>query len=369
MNEMKPSGARLAALRRGFSEAAPPPISAPQGRDMTAQGVAPALPWAVAFRAKSPSDSPPRLFGADSRSSAVHRLNMKTVIYFVLVAFAVSASAVSLRVGTVRGFPGVTVEVPVSLRYGTNEARDVVALQADVLFDASGVSDAAPTSGPLLSQHLLASSQPAVGTRRLLVYSLANATLTNGVVANIPFTVGPGEDRNFPLTLANVILVRADASQVFATNVNGYLAVSQVFIAPDGRADGFLNVSSNDVEQCYVIQATTNFVNWVNVQTNSATGNLLEFADPTAGGHPYRFYRALVCDAVTGLRIGTITQLPDRQVRFEFSGASGLSYVIQASTNLTQWVNVRTNVGAGGTILFTDSVTNYPQRFYRLKSP
>lgn len=292
---------------------------------------------------------------------------MKTVFALVLGVFAMSASAGSLRVGTVRGFPGVTVEVPVSLQFGPNELRDVVALQADVWFDASGVSDGTPTNGLLLSQQVLASSQPAAGTRRLLVYSLANAPWTNGLVANIPFTVGLGEYRNFPLRLGNVILVRADASQVLATNVNGYIAVSQMAVAQDGRASGFLNVSSNDVEQCYVIQATSDFVNWVNVQTNSATGNLLEFADPTAVGHPYRFYRAFVCEAATGLRLGTITQLPDRQVRFDFSGAIGRSYVIQASTNLTQWVNVRTNVGAGGSIVFTDSVTNQPHRFYRVR--
>ena len=291
---------------------------------------------------------------------------MKT-ISLALVVLAVSASAVSLRVGTVRGFPGNTVAVPVSLRYGSNELHNVVALQADVVFDTSGLTDGTPGSGPLLTRHVLASSAPATGTRRLLVYSLESAALTNGVVASIPFTVGPREYRTFPLTLAKVVLVRADASQVFATNVNGFIGVSQVFVAPDGHADGFLNVASNDVETCYVIQATTDFVSWVNVQTNSVAGSLLEFADPNAGAYPHRFYRAIVCDAATGLRIGTITQLPGGQVRFDFSGASGRSYVIQASTNLTQWQNVRTNVGAGGPIVFTDSVANLPHRFYRVQ--
>ena len=292
---------------------------------------------------------------------------MKTLLSFVLAALAVSASAVSLRVGTVRGFPGNTVAVPVAVRYGSNEVRNVVALQADVLFDASGVADAPPGSGPGLTRHLLASSAPAAGTRRLLVYSPANAALSNGVVAHIPFTVGPREYRNFPLTLANVILVRADGAQVFGTKVNGFIGVSQVFVAPDGHADGFLNVATNEVETCYVIQASTDLATWVNVQTNSVTGSLLEFADANAGAYPHRFYRAIVCDAATGLRLGTITQLADGRVQFDFSGASGRSYVIEASTNLTLWENVRTNVGAGGPIVFTDAVTNAPHRFFRVQ--
>ena len=255
-----------------------------------------------------------------------------------------------------------------SLNYRSNEVRNVVALQADVLFDASGMSDGTPGSGALLSRHVLASSAPATGIRRLLVYSAENAVLTNGTVVRIPFSVGPNEFRNFSLTLSNVILVRADATQIPATNANGFVGVNQVFVAPDGHADGFLNVVSNGVEQCYVIQATTDFQTWVNVHTNSTEGTLLEFADPAAGEFPKRFYRAIVCDPTSGLRIGTITQLANGRVQFDFTGASGRSYVIQASTNLTDWQNVRTNVGVAGPISFVDSFANFTRRFYRVRA-
>ena len=126
-----------------------------------------------------------------------------------------------LVAGIVRGFPGRTVEVPISLRYRTNDVRDVVALQADVVFDATGVDDGTPSAGGIAERHVLASSNPANGTRRLLVYSPGNAVLTNGEVARVPFTVAPNEYRNFALRLTNVILVRADASQVFGTTGNG----------------------------------------------------------------------------------------------------------------------------------------------------
>ena len=153
-----------------------------------------------------------------------------------------------------------------------------------------------------------------------------------------------------------------------ATNRSGAIAVNQVFVAPDGHADGFINVASNGVEQCYVIQATTNFVTWVNVHTNSTEGGLLEFIDPAASGYPHRFYRAIVCDGASGLQIGTITQLPNGRVQFDFTGAGGRSYIIQASTNLTDWQNIRTNVGLNGPITFTDSFANFTRRFYRVKA-
>jgi hypothetical protein len=44
-------------------------------------------------------------------------------------------------------------------------------------------------------------------------------------------------------------------------------------------------------------------------------------------------------------------------------GTSGLTYLIQTSTNLAYWQTVSTNVAP---ILFTDPVTNLPTRFYRI---
>ena len=287
----------------------------------------------------------------------------------LLVAGAQAALAIPrLTVGTVRGFPGNTVEVPVTLRYGTNDLRNVVALQADVVFESVGLSDGLPAGGPIFVRHLLASSAPVTGTRRLLVYSPENAALTNGVVATIPFTVAPKEYRNFTLTLSNVVLARADGSQVSGTNVNGFIGVSQVFLAPDGHADGFLNVPTNTgPEACWVVQSSSDLVAWTNLSTNSAAGNLLEFRDAQAGGFPQKFYRAVLCEALTGVHLGSITLLPDGQMRFSFPGTTGLQYVLQASTNLTQWDNVSTNAGAGALIQFSQPASTYPYRFFRVQ--
>jgi len=57
--------------------------------------------------------------------------------------------------------------------------------------------------------------------------------------------------------------------------------------------------------------------------------------------------------------------------RFQFtiSWATNTSVVVLASTNLLNWTPVITNALVNGASAFMDSTwTNYPQRFYRVRS-
>jgi len=61
---------------------------------------------------------------------------------------------------------------------------------------------------------------------------------------------------------------------------------------------------------------------------------------------------------------------------FQLSGTGvvGLAYILQSTTNLApavQWGSLATNVpGVDGVFRFIDpQVTNYPRRFYRVKTP
>jgi len=55
---------------------------------------------------------------------------------------------------------------------------------------------------------------------------------------------------------------------------------------------------------------------------------------------------------------------------FNLNWASGQTVVVEASTNLINWTPVSTNTITGGTATFSDPQwTNYPGRFYRLRSP
>jgi hypothetical protein len=60
------------------------------------------------------------------------------------------------------------------------------------------------------------------------------------------------------------------------------------------------------------------------------------------------------------------------QFGFTISGASGTVVVVDACTTLSNpvWVPVRTNTLSGSSVYFGDPQwTNYPGRFYRLRSP
>ena len=196
------------------------------------------------------------------------------------------------RVGLpyIRGFPLATVEVPLTLRYGTNDLWDVVGLQADVTFSGGQVTVGPIELGTALDNHILRLAQPMAGTTRFLVFSQNNRVLTNGSVVLLPCTVANNVYENARMTLSNVILARADGSSVPLTAISGGVVIHPVFVHPDGHVDGFFTVKP-DVP--YVVQATEDFVGWEDLITKSVLGTLLDFEDPAASQHPFRFYRAL----------------------------------------------------------------------------
>ena len=70
--------------------------------------------------------------------------------------------------------------------------------------------------------------------------------------------------------------------------------------------------------------------------------------------------------------IGTNSSMQTNQFGFNINWANGKAVVVEACTNLsnTDWQPVQTNTLADGSAYFSDSQwTNYPNRFYRLRSP
>jgi hypothetical protein len=54
---------------------------------------------------------------------------------------------------------------------------------------------------------------------------------------------------------------------------------------------------------------------------------------------------------------------------FNFTGASGLTAVVQGSTNLLNWLDLWTNRLSTGTVYFSDpQCMNFPVRFYRVRT-
>ena len=100
---------------------------------------------------------------------------------------------------------------------------------------------------------------------------------------------------------------------------------------------------------------------------------MLEFAEADVSSYSHRFYRAVLCDSMSGAPLsmveqpGAVERLADGRIRFDFTGAAGQSYVIQASTNLVQWEGISSSL-SGSAIQFTDpGTTNWPYRFDRVR--
>jgi len=64
-------------------------------------------------------------------------------------------------------------------------------------------------------------------------------------------------------------------------------------------------------------------------------------------------------------------RLSNGALRLGFTGTAGFSYSIQASTTLTEWMTIATNLpGSNGNYFHDDShVTNFSSRFYRVIWP
>ena len=80
--------------------------------------------------------------------------------------------------------------------------------------------------------------------------------------------------------------------------VHGAVLVGPVFRGLDGVVDLFLTVQAN---RTYVIQATTNFKEWVNLSTNVASLDYIVYRDLAGRGHRrHGFYRAYRSEPMWG---------------------------------------------------------------------
>ncbi len=172
-----------------------------------------------------------------------------------------------------------------------------------------------------------------------------------------------------------------------ATRRNNYLANVLAFFAPDppaitGQPQSQAVKLGADVTFAVTNTGTTPFsYQWRLNTTNLAGATNASFlrtnAQPADAGN-YSVSITNVAGAVTSsnalltvnlplpVLLQSIAFLSVNQLQLVWSGDTGSSYAIEASTNMMDWVTVTNQVNTNGTFGFTDLLTtNFTRRFYR----
>lgn len=224
------------------------------------------------------------------------KLLKKLCLGLLLTASSVTGwGAPGLAVGSYAVAPGGNASLPVVLAGNSSG----VALQFDLVFDPTQVTAAAATPSAGVT-HLLATSQPASGTLRVVLYSLANAQLKDGLLLGLQLSVSPvAVEAPVAIQITNALLA----------DVTG-IAVTPLALQP-----GVLTISAG-----------------------------------------------------AGAKLGLLVRATDGQIQFQLTGPADKRYVIQGSSDLSQWQNLSTNVLVGGQVTISDgSATNAVRRFYRAR--
>jgi hypothetical protein len=153
------------------------------------------------------------------------------------------------------------------------------------------------------------------------------------------------------------LMVYPAAALIQTTNTSGQLGFNV-----NGKF-GF-NVSGV-TNYLYVVQASTNLINWVAVQTNIAP---FLFLDTNSSLFSHRFFRTVNIPIPTisaTLAFAPTNPLVNGQFTATVYGPTNfpVQYVVQASTDLVNWVSIQTNTSP---FTFVDTnASQFKKRFYR----
>jgi hypothetical protein len=194
---------------------------------------------------------------------------------------------------------------------------------------------------------------------------------------------------NTVLSLMNITANQAGVYSVTVSDVTGlttnitinlvvFTTATATLTRPTYTAGRYTFAVSGVKDFEYIVEASTNLVDWVLIQTNTAPFNCI---DTDANHFAQRFYRSFATfnrSATTNAApadsqpvlapSATLTQATYANGLYSFnvSGEPGSEYTVQASTNLVDWVSVQTNLAP---FTFVDSNANqFAQRFYRTLS-
>ncbi len=152
-----------------------------------------------------------------------------------------------------------------------------------------------------------------------------------GIPALAPPTFTPNGG-NFAGTV-NITLTAPDTNAVIYYTLDGSLPTTNSF-----RYFGAFNLLNNATISANALE--TNYL-------NSAAASARFFIQP--------------------MNFTSVNFLPNHQLQLAFSGVTGTTYVLQATTNLVTWTPISTNTALTNVFNFLDAnAPNFPYRFYRV---
>ena len=271
---------------------------------------------------------------------------------------------------------------------GTNSLTQTATAASFIGLFPVGVSSVVPggTWGTDTPAQVAVTNYTAASQSGSLAISVADANGTVVASFSLPFSVGSLAGRVLTYTLpgtlppgeyavSGLLSMGGGSAQVFSgTYVVSALTGRLICGSAVGAlTDGFTLGLQGTAGYGYLVEASTNLLDWQPIQYLVLAGSPTYFTDYYAPYYNQRFYRALPVGQVAVQvppQFGAVRLVSGGGVQFTLMGGVGQAYTVQASTNLVNWVAITNLVLATGSGQFTDyPVTNCPQRFYRALVP
>jgi hypothetical protein len=137
------------------------------------------------------------------------------------------------------------------------------------------------------------------------------------------------------------------------------------------RNDGSVQLTALvQTAQNYVLLASSNMVNWLPAQMFTGSNAIVTLTDPDAINFKSRFYRFVPLSAAIRPQVSIAPDYVTQGAHIQVSGVSGISYRIESSTNLVNWVTITNFVSTSGPFDFHDPSIGIQAsgKFYRAAS-
>jgi len=121
--------------------------------------------------------------------------------------------------------------------------------------------------------------------------------------------------------------------------------------------------------QSFIIQASSDSVNWVAIRTDTLIGTNLNFTDTTAAGSRQPYYRILPLDSKVNDQPFVLLPPsiePAASFTLHLAGMSGQPFRVQVTTNFMDWSDLTSGILVNQVFDFTDpNAPQFNSRFYR----